>query len=82
MSLFSKIMARFQFICGKPDEAKFLPDIYAFCKSITEQGIFWVLLIHGTAIYRYTTSALDLNAFCPRGCHNVSNVYLFFLKKV
>lgn len=77
MSLFSKIVARFQFMCGKPDEAKFLPDIFAFCKSITEQGIFRVLLTHGTALYRYT-SALNLNVFCPRGCHSVSNMYLFF----
>lgn len=78
ISPFSKILARFQFICVKSEEAKFLPGIFAFCKGVTEQGIFWVLLIRGTVISRYGTSALNLNVFCPRVCHNVNNVYSFF----
>lgn len=80
ISLFSEILARFQFICVKSEEAKFLPDTFAFCKSITEQGIFKVLLIRGTVISRYGTSALNLNVFCPRGCNNVSNLTIFFFK--
>lgn len=81
ISPFSKILARFQVICVKSEEEKFLPDIFAFCKSITKQGIFWVLLTRGTVISRYGISALNLNVFSLRDCHNLSNVYSFFRRK-